>query len=418
MTFEARVSEIARASRGRLVAMLAAATRDISAAEDAVSEAFASALQKWRSDFPRNPEGWLMTAARNRLRDNAKSAFTRTSVPLEPAHEEHESMSQNAHQELLTDIPDQRLKLMFACAHPSINPAVRAPLILQTVMGLEAADVARLFALPAAAMSQRLVRAKVKIRDAGIPFRIPGRDEMAERLESVLEAIYGIYAHSWENGAADVLEDRGVEALYLAELAAELLPAEAEALGLAALIAYSAARDSARLDHDADYVPLGSQDPALWDMRLTLRGDRYLRLAQERNQTGRFQLEAAIQCAHMARRNSGVTDWKAVLMLYEGLMALAPSLGGAVARAAAVGEAHGPEAGLRALRLIDSADRRTFQPALACEAYLQAKAGNLDNALTASRRAIDLCTSVPMRRYLERERQRLVMTLLQNASID
>jgi predicted RNA polymerase sigma factor len=143
MTFEARVSEIARASRGRLVAMLAAATRDISAAEDAVSEAFASALQKWRSDFPRNPEGWLMTAARNRLRDNAKSAFTRTSVPLEPAHEEHESMSQNAHQELLTDIPDQRLKLMFACAHPSINPAVRAPLILQTVMGLEGSgDVA------------------------------------------------------------------------------------------------------------------------------------------------------------------------------------------------------------------------------------------------------------------------------------
>ncbi len=407
INIEARVSEIARASRGRLVAMLAVASRDISAAEDAVSEAFASALQKWPSDFPRNPEGWLMTVARNRLRDAAKSAFTRTSVPLEPAHEDHETMSQDAHQEHLTDIPDQRLKLMFACAHPSINPAIRAPLILQTVMGLEAADVARLFALPAAAMSQRLVRAKVKIRDAGIPFRIPDRGEMAERLESVLEAVYGIYADSWENGAADVMEDRGVEALYLAELTAELLPAEAEALGLAALITYSAARDSARRDGNSDYVPLGSQDPALWDKRLTLRGDRYLRLALERRQTGRFQLEAAIQCAHMARRGSGVTDWAAVLMLYEGLIALAPSLGAAVARAAAVGEAHGPEAGLRALRLIDDAGRRTFQPAFACEAHLQAKAGNLDEALKANRRAIDLCTSAPMRRHLEKERQRL-----------
>jgi predicted RNA polymerase sigma factor len=153
----ARVEAIARASRGRLVAMLSVVSRDISKAEDAVSDAFAAALVNWPTGFPQNPEGWLMTVARNRLRDAAKSAYTRHSVALDPDHEELEAMSQDGQQEEFLEIPDQRLKLMFACAHPAINPAIRAPLILQTVMGLEAADVARLFALPAATMSQRLV---------------------------------------------------------------------------------------------------------------------------------------------------------------------------------------------------------------------------------------------------------------------
>ena len=406
-SIEARVEAIARASRGRLVAMLAVVSRDISKAEDAVSDAFAAALVKWPASFPSNPEGWLMTVARNRLRDAAKSAYTRHSVALDPENEEHQAMSEDGQQEEFLQIPDQRLKLMFACAHPAINPAIRAPLILQTVMGLEAADVARLFAIPAAAMAQRLVRAKVKIRDAGIPFRIPGRGEMAERLESVLEAIYGIYSDSWESGAAELTGDRSVEALYLADLVADLLPDEPEALGLAALISYSAARRSAWLDSEGDYVPLSAQDPVRWALGLTARAGEYLRLAHARGEPGRFQLEAAIQCAHMARRTAGRTDWSGILNLYEGLMALAPSLGAAVARAAAVGEAHGAEIGLRTLFMIDPAVRLTFQPALACEAHLLAKSGNYLGALAANRRAIDLCTSAPMRKFLEKERKRI-----------
>jgi RNA polymerase sigma-70 factor, ECF subfamily len=406
-SIEARVDAIARASRGRLVAMLAVTSRDIGKAEDAVSDAFAAALVKWPAGFPRNPEAWLMTVARNRLRDAAKSAYARHSVPLDPEQEEPEAMSQDGQHEQFSEIPDQRLKLMFACAHPAIDPAIRAPLILQTVMGLEAADVARLFAIPAAAMSQRLVRAKVKIRDAGIPFRIPDRGEMAERLESVLEAIYAIYADSWEDVAAELSEDRSVEALYLADLTAHLLPDEPEALGLAALISYSAARRGAWLDNSGNYVPLNAQDPSAWDLRLTAHADNHLRLAQRRGEPGRFQLEAAIQCAHMARRNSGHTDWNSILMLYEGLMALAPSLGAAVARAAAVGEAHGAETGLRALFMIDAAARAAFQPALACEAHLLTKSGNYLGALSANRRAIDLCTSAPMRKFLEKERKRI-----------
>jgi RNA polymerase sigma-70 factor, ECF subfamily len=406
-SIEARVEAIARASRGRLVAMLSVVSRDISKAEDAVSDAFAAALVKWPASFPRNPEGWLMTVARNRLHDALKSAYARHSVPLDLEQEEPEAMLQDGQHDQFLEIPDQRLKLMFACAHPAIDPAIRAPLILQTVMGLEAADVARLFAIPATAMSQRLVRAKVKIRDAGIPFRIPDRSEMAERLESVLEAIYGIHSGSWDDDSAELSEDRSVEALYLADLTAHLLPEEPETLGLVALISYSAARRGAWLDSEADYVPLSAQDPALWDLRLTAHADNHLRLAQRRGAPGRFQLEAAIQCAHMARRTTGHTDWNSILMLYEGLMALAPSLGGAVARAAAVGEAHGAETGLRALFMIDPAARAAFQPALACEAHLSAKTGNYLGALTANRRALDLCTSAPMRHYLEKERLRL-----------
>ena len=399
-----RAEELARVAYGRLLAILAAKDGDIESAEDCLADAFAQALRVWpERGVPASPEAWLLTVARNRRRDVRRSAAHRLSDPLDDAHDALSVM-----EELDPDaIPDRRLALLFVCAHPAIDPAVRTPLMLQVVLGFEAEQIARAFAIPSATMAQRLVRAKRRIRDARIPFVVPDRGQMPERLAPVLEAIYGAYAIDFPFVAGtEPRESLAAESHYLATTLAELLPNEPEALGLAALISLSLARRPARGTGDT-FVPLDEQDPSLWDAELIALGERFLHRARASGQIGRFQLEAAIQSVHDARATSGETDWRALLTLHAALLTAAPTLGARVAYAAAVGRVEGARAGLDALDgLADEAVQR-FQPAWATRAHLLADAGRAEEAARAYDRAISLTTDTAARRYLEHKRAEL-----------
>lgn len=396
----AAAERVARTAYGRLVALLAAPTGDLALAEDALADAFERALATWpRTGVPDNPQGWLLAVARNRLRDVWKSAAHRTSQPLDAATA-WGADAVTPFDDLDPDaIPDDRLRLLFVCAHPAVDAAARTPLMLQTVLGLDAARIATALAVPAATMSQRLVRAKKKIRDARIPFTVPGRPAIPERLPTVLEAVYGCYAVGWteEVAAADSL---AAEAQYLAVTLAALLETEPEPWGLAALITLSLARAAGR---GTQYVPLDRQDPASWDAALIAEGESYLSRATGPGPPGRFQLEAAIQAVHCDRAHTGVTDWNALRILYTALVAVEPSLGGRVALAAVTGRTAGPTAGLAALtELADADDRRTrtFQPFHAVRAELLARAGRHREAADAFTTAAALTVHRATRQHL------------------
>jgi predicted RNA polymerase sigma factor len=397
VTPEARAEHAARASYGRLLAILAAAGRDIPAAEDALGDAFERALRSWPVDgVPQNPDGWLLTVARNRLRDTARSSASRLAAPLLDVHAVVDDIDPDA-------IPDRRLALMFVCAHPAIDASVRTPLMLQTVLGLDAATVTRAFALPEPAMAQRLVRAKRRIRDAGIGFVVPDRSTMPARLPAVLEAVYGAYAIDWHVVSGETLrESLAHEALYLASTLAELLPGEPEALGLAALLGHSLARTEARIAADGCLVPLDEQDPALWDHDLIARSERLLLRAHGLGRIGRFQLEAAIQSAYAARIHGIEVDWAALRDVHTTLVRIAPTLGARVALAATIARVDGPRAGLAALDGLAGRDAERFQPAWATRAHLLAEAGDTDAATAAYARAISLTTDAPSRELLRR----------------
>jgi RNA polymerase sigma-70 factor (ECF subfamily) len=379
-----RVADLVRDSYGRLLAVLAAPTRDIATAEDALADALERALQRWPDDgIPANPHAWLLTVARNRLRDMWKSHAYRMTDPLGET-EYHPTGTDD-----MPAIPDRRLELMLVCAHPAIAPNIRTPLMLQTVLGVEAGAIAEAFAVEPATMAQRLVRAKKRIRDAGIPFVPPERHDLAARLPAVLEAVYGAYAIDWQlMPQATPIETLAAEALHLALVLTELLPDEPEVLGLAALVCLSEARRSARRDEQGRFVPLDEQDATRWDAVLTARGEEFLRRAHDFGRPGRFQYEAAIQSAHGSRP----TDPEALRKLYRALVRVAPSLGAAVALAAVEGQIDGPEAGLRALDAISDPAVERFQPAWTTRAHLLAETGRTAAAAEAYRVAIELTT--------------------------
>jgi predicted RNA polymerase sigma factor len=387
-----RVADLIHDSYGRLLAVLAAPTRDIAAAEDALADALERALVRWPDDgIPANPEAWLLTVARNRMRDMWKSHAYRMTDPLDETHDSPTEV------DAMPAIPDRRLELMLVCAHPAIAPNIRTPLMLQTVLGVEAAAIAEAFAVEPAAMAQRLVRAKKRIRGAGIPFVLPEREDLAARLPAVLEAVYGAYAIDWQlTPQAAPIETLAAEALHLALVLAELLPEEPEVLGLAALVCLSEARAGARRDRRGGFIPLDEQDAALWDDALIARGENMLRRAHAYGRPGRFQYEAAIQSAHCARR----PDLDALRKLYRALQGVAPSLGAAVALAAVDGQIDGPDAGLRALDAIDDRAIERFQPAWATRAHLFALAGRPGPAAEAYRTAIALTTDPGVAEYL------------------
>jgi predicted RNA polymerase sigma factor len=401
-SLEARraVERAARDSRGRLLAFLAARGGDLGEAEDALADAFAAALERWPiAGVPGKPEAWLLVAARRRLIDAARSR--RVSDVARPALQQAaEEAEVTAERDPV--FPDERLRLLFVCAHPAIAASARTPLMLQTVLGLDAARIASAFLMKPSAMGARLARAKGKIRNAGIPFTVPESHELAPRLDAVLEAVYAAYGTGWDDVAGADARTRGLarEAVELGRLLVQLLPAEPEALGLLSLMLHCEARRPARRSPEGCYLPLSEQDPALWDHALTSEAESLLRAAAALNRHDRFQLEAAIQSAHAQRKWTGTTDWEAIALLYEGLVRRAPTVGARVAQAAAVAEARGAAAGERLLAAIPPEEVASYQPYWALRAHLCVRLERRGEAADAFQRAIGLCEDPAVRAFL------------------
>jgi RNA polymerase sigma-70 factor (ECF subfamily) len=397
------VERVARESYGRLVAYLSVHTHDLASAEDALSNALVSALSHWPQDgVPQNPEAWLLTAARHSLIDLVR--HQRVALASEPTllllREESEEMT------LSPNFPDERLKLLFVCAHPAIDPAMHTPLMLQTVLGLDAARIAQAFLIAPKTMGQRLVRAKTKIRDGGIQFEIPQERELPQRLDAVLEAIYAAFGIGWDDMAG--IDQRGrdlaEEAIWLARVLLQLMPSETEVLGLLALMLHCEARRTARRAPDGRYVPLSEQDAKQWSLPLIEEAERHLVEASSRGRAGRFQLEAAIQSVHAERARSGRTEWPAVMFFYEQLIRISPTLGARTGYAATVGEADGPEAGLAILDGIEPGDVSAFQPYWAVRAHLLQRLGRTSEAADAFDRAIGLAEDPAVKEFLLQKR--------------
>jgi RNA polymerase sigma-70 factor (ECF subfamily) len=398
---------VARRSYGKLVAFLAARTRDVAAAEDALSEAFAAALTDWpMNGCPSNPEAWLLTVARRKAIDIARGR-RRHEIAAEQLQVMAEGLDAAATD---AEIPDQRLALMFACAHPAIDSGIRAPLTLQVVLGLDAKAIASAFLMSPSAMGKRLVRAKSKIRQAGIPFSIPEREELPGRLDTVLDAIYAAFTEGWTDpGGTDVVRrDLTEEAMFLARLVNELLPEEPEALGLLALMLHAEARRRVRRSEDGEYVPLANQDPALWDWKMIGEAEALLRHASTLGSIGRYQLEGALQSAHVYRCGTGQANWAEVVRLYDALFALAGSPVVAINRALAIAEVHGANSGLEAMQEV-AADVRLaeYQPFWAARAELLARTGANGEARRAYEIAIGLERDPAVRRFLQRRQSTL-----------
>lgn len=393
----ARTAEAAaRTSYGRLVAMLASRSGDIAAAEDALADALAAALTGWAErGVPDNPDAWLLTAARRNLghaRDRAGTAAANAATLMLLHEERGETAS--------VPFGDDRLKLMFVCAHPAISADVQAPLMLQTVLGLDAARIAACFLVSPAAMGQKLVRAKVKIRKAGISFVVPEPEVLAARTGAVLSAIYAAYGTGWEDVLGADARRKGLadEAIWLGRLVAELLPDDPEAMGLLSLMLHCEARRPARRDADGAFVALADQDPQLWSRAMFPEAEALLRAAARFATPGRFQIEAAIQSLHAQAVMTGEDLRAPLTRLYDLLATVAPSTGAAVARAVAYAEAGAATEGLEQLSLLSGCE--SYQPWWAARARMLWLTGNPDAARAAAATAAGLSDDPAVRAFL------------------
>jgi RNA polymerase sigma-70 factor (ECF subfamily) len=397
------IERVARESYGRLVAYLSVHTHDLASAEDALSEALVSALKHWPEDgVPQNPEAWLMTAARRSMIDVIRhQRVVQASEPTVKLLKEDSMETISA-----AEFPDERLKLLFVCAHPAIDPGMHTPLMLQTVLGLDAARIAQAFLIAPKTMGQRLFRAKTKIRSGGIPFEVPQESDLAERLDAVLEAIYAAFGIGWDDmvGADQRGRNLAEEALWLARVLLQVMPGEPEVHGLLALMLHCEARRPARRGSDGRYIPLSEQDPKQWSLPLIEEAEGHLAEAFQHGRAGRFQLEAAIQSVHAERAHSGRTDWAAIVLFYEQLLKISPALGTRAGYAAAVGEANRPEAGLAILDSMDHEAVSQYQPYWAVRAHLEQCLGKTREAAEAYDRAIGLAEDPAVREFLMQKR--------------
>lgn len=400
------VEQVARLSYGKLVGRLAARTGSLADAEDALSDALAKALETWpKTGVPENPVAWLTRVARNRAIDRVRSGA------LQAAYQHDLTRIAEERAEAAAPKTDPRLPLMFVCAHPAIEPALRAPLMLQAVLGLDARRMASAFLISPGTLGQRLTRAKAKIESAAIRFELPEERDFDSRMGDVLDAVYAAYVVGYNGMPAGDPKAASLaqEALWLVSLLADGFPDSAEAYGLFALMLYAEARRPARIDAVTNaLVPLEQQDTRLWDVSMLDHAEIALRNAARRPSLGRYQLEASIQAVHTARRWGSSTDWHALSLLYAGLVQIAPTIGALTGQAAVLCETEGPLAALRALDSIEGQARANYQPWWATRAHVLGRTGNRAAAIEAFDRAIGLSDDPATRAYLAGCKARLL----------